>query len=248
VTGDAECHAAELLVEALAVGDVAREGLLVPDGDVRHRLRQRPWVDPLRAVAQQPPDLAGQEACELAVGERRQVADQLDAGRGETLLRPRPDAGEQADVEGRQERRLAAGGHDGDSSGLLPVAGHLGHDLAARDTERAREARRSANSGLHGLRHHPRTTEVGGHLSHVEVALVEASALDGRHHFADRRPDRPGVLLVRPVARRDEHRVRTAAKRLCATHRRADTVRAGDVVRGSHDAPAAGVSPHDERL
>ena len=61
VRRDPKRHPAELAVELLAVGDVAREGLLVADRDVGHGLLERPRVDPLRAVAEQPADLAREQ-------------------------------------------------------------------------------------------------------------------------------------------------------------------------------------------
>ena len=101
---------------------------------------------------------------------------------------------------------------------------------------------------LHGLGDDAGAAEVRRNLADVEVALVHAGPLDGGHDLADRGPHGARVLRVGAVARRDEDRVRAAPERLGAAHRRADTVRAGDVVRGRHDAPAAGVTPDDERL
>ena len=90
--GDAERHAAQLVVKPLAVRDVAREGLLVPDRDVGHGLVEAARVDAAGAVAEEAADLPGQEARQLLVGERGQLADGLDAGAGKALLCPRPDA------------------------------------------------------------------------------------------------------------------------------------------------------------
>jgi hypothetical protein len=56
--GDARRHPPQLVVEPLAVGDVALEGLLVAD---RHRLRlglEPAWVDTAGPVAQEQSDPA----------------------------------------------------------------------------------------------------------------------------------------------------------------------------------------------
>ena len=167
---------------------------------------------------------------------------------GQTLLRLRPDARQETNGERRQEGGLPPRGHDGDPARLSPVARHLGDHLAAGDAERAREAGRAPDRGLHGLRDDARAAKVRRDPTDVEVPLVHAGSLDGRHDLADRRPDGPRVLGVGAVPRRDEDGVRAAPQRLGAAHRRVDAVGAGDVVGGRDDAPAAGVSPDHERL
>src|SRR5262249_21652628 len=72
------------------------------------------------------------------------------------------------------------------------------------------------------LGHGPRLAEVGRHLPHVQVALVDAGLLDGRHDLAHRAPHGPRVLRVEPLPRLEEHRLRAAPQRLRARHRRVD--------------------------
>ena len=93
MSGDAESHAPKLVVQLLAVGDVARERLLVPDGDARDRLLERARVDALRAVAEQAADLPREEPRQLAVGKRRQLADRSTPRGGEPLLGAGPTPG-----------------------------------------------------------------------------------------------------------------------------------------------------------
>ena len=235
-------------MQLLAIGDVSREGLLVAEGDVGDGLHQRPRIDPICPVSEQTSNLPGKEGGQLCVGNRRQLADQPNAAPGKALLRLRPDARQETNGERRQEGGLPARGHDGDPARLSPVARHLGDHLAAGDAERAREAGRAPDRGLHGLRDDARAAKVRRDPTDVEVPLVHAGSLDGRHDFADRRPDGPRVLGVGAVPRRDEDGVRAATERLGAAHRRVDSVGAGDVVGGRDDAPAAGVSPDHERL
>ena len=147
-------------MEALAVGDVAREGLLVRDRDSLRRQLERPRVDAARAVAQLGADLAAQNHAQLLVGEGREPADRVDAGTDEPLLGARPDAGQQANRKRLEEMRLAAGPNDGEPARLAPVGRDLGDDLRVRDAERARQARARANDRLHGLGERARVVEV----------------------------------------------------------------------------------------
>ena len=71
--------------------------------------------------------------------------------RAQALLRARPDAGQQPDVERREERCLLPGTDDREPAGLPPVGGDLRDDFAGGDAERAREGARPANGGLDGL-------------------------------------------------------------------------------------------------
>ena len=66
------------------------------------------------------------------------------------------------------------------------------------------------------------SSNVGRDLAEVEVALVDPGLLDGRHDLADDRPDLARVLAVERHPRRHEDRVRAAAQRLGARHRRGD--------------------------
>ena len=159
-----------------------------------------------------------------------------------------PDAGELAHVERREKRRFPPRRHDEQPARLPQVARHLGDDLARRDTERAREARRAAHCRLHGLGHTPCLEEVRGDVGHVEVALVDAGALDRRHDMPHRVPDGARIVAVQRVSGRDEDRMRAAALRLGTAHRRVDAEAPRLVVRGCNDAAALRVASDDQRL
>ena len=178
-------------MELLAVGDVALEGLLGRDRDPLDLGLEPARVDPAGAVAEQRPDLPRQQAPQRR--RRRAAASApivVTPAPREALLRPGPDAREQADVEGREKRRLAAGPDDGQPARLAPVGGDLRDHLAGGDAERARQRGRAAHGRLHRLGHAAGGEEVGRDLAQVEVALVEAGPLDGRHDLPHRPPDR----------------------------------------------------------
>ena len=158
-----------------------------------------------------------------------------------------PTPGSLPHVERREERSLAPGRHDGQPGRLAPVARHLGYDLARRDAERGRQARRAADGGLHRLRDPARREKVGRHLADVEIALVQAGALDRRDDVADGIPHGARVLAVDRVSRGDEHRVRAPAHCFGAAHRRVDPELACEVVRRRDDASPTRVASYDER-
>ena len=193
------------------------------------------------------PIVPGQHDAELRVAERRELADRLHPGRGEPLLRLRPDAGQRAHRERSEEARLLARRHDGDPARLAAVGGDLADDLRRRDAERAGERRRGADRGLHRLRDRARAGERGDDGAEVEVALVDPDLLDPWHDLADRAPDRLRVLPVERVARPDEHDVGAAPERLGRAHRRADAEAPRDVVRRRDDAAALRIAADDER-
>ena len=238
---------AQLLLQPLDLGDVARKGLLGADRDRLGRELEAARVDPARPVAQQRAELAGQEAAQPGVVEGGELADRLDAGAPQPLLGPRPDAREAAHVERREERGLLPGRDDGDPARLAPVARDLRDDLAARDAERAREAGRAAHGRLHRLGHRTRLAEVVRHLPHVEVALVHPGPLDGRHDLSHGCPHGLRVLRVEALPRLHEHRLRAAPQCLGARHRRVDPERARDVVGGRDDSAPVRVAADDER-
>ena len=190
-------------------------------------------------------------------GSRRRSASSSSAARSpivaiprraQPLLRARPDAGQEPDVERGEERRLLPGRHDCQPARLAPVGRDLGDDLAGRDAERAGQRGRAANGGLDGLGELAGGEEVRRDLAEVEVALVDPGLLDRGDDLAHRRPDRLRVLAVQVVARPDEDRLRAAPERLGAAHRRVDPERPRDVVRGRDDPAAVRVAPDDERL
>jgi hypothetical protein len=164
------------------------------------------------------------------------------------LLRPGADAGQLPDVERRQECGFPPGGYYEQAAWLPQVARHLGHDLARRDPQRAREARGPAYGRLHGLGHTSSLEEVRGDVRHVEVALVDARPLDRRHDVSHRVPDGTRVVAVERVPGRDEYGMRAATPGLGTTHRRVDAEAPCLVVRRGHDAAALRVAAHDERL
>ena len=195
---------------SLAVGDVARERLLLTietascatsSGRGRSRARGR-------AGAARP---SRQEAAERLVVEVGEPADPIDAGDAQPLLGAGADAGKPPDGEGREELGLPPGRHDRDAAGLPAVARNLGDDLAARDAERAREARRAANGRLHRLGHEPRLTEVGRDLAEVQVALVEPEPLDRGATSRTAAQTARRVSRVEPAARLDEDGLRAAS-------------------------------------
>ncbi len=159
-----------------------------------------------------------------------------------------PMPGQLADVERGQKRSLASRRHDDQTARLAEIAGDLADDLARRDADGARQARRAADRCLHRFGERTGLPEVRCNLAQVEVTLVLPRALDGRNDLADGLPDRLRVLGVEAVARPDEDGMRAAAQRLGAAHRRVNPELAGLVVGGRHDAPAVRVAADDERL
>ena len=163
------------------------------------------------------------------------------------LLRLRPDTGEKADREGREERCLATGSDDGEAARLAPVRRDLCDHLRSCDAEGARQARPRAHHRAHGLGNRSRVVECRRDLLEIEVSLVDASLLDRRNDRAHRRPHLAGVIAVQRVPRPDERGVRTPPERFRARHRGVDPEPAGDVVGRCHDPAAAWVATHDQR-
>ena len=241
-------HPAKLGVQLLPVVDVALERLLRRDRDALDLGIEPPFVDPTGAIAEHRSHLSREQPPQRVVVEIGEPADGGQAGGPQTLLRPRADAGQQSNVEGRQEGSLAARADDREPAGLAPVGGDLRDHLAGGDAERAGERGRAPDRRLHRLGELAGGQKVAGDLSEVEVALVDPGLLDRRDDLAHRAPDRPRVVAVEAVARPDEDGVRTAAQCLGAAHRRVDAVLTGDVVRGRDHAAALGVAADHERL
>src|SRR6266498_345829 len=82
VTGVQTCALpiSELVLQALDLGNVARERLLRADRDGLGGEIERPRIDPASAVAEQRPELARQQPAEGLVRKRGEVADRLDPG------------------------------------------------------------------------------------------------------------------------------------------------------------------------
>src|SRR5215203_6243002 len=133
VLGERVGHRPQLRAELLDVGDVARERLLLADGNPL-RLRIEPArIDPARPIAEQLPDLPRQQRAEPLVGELGEAADRLDPGSAEAGLGARTHPRQAPHVEWREELRLLARPHDDEPAGLALVAGDLGDHLAGRD-------------------------------------------------------------------------------------------------------------------
>ena len=106
------------------------------------------------------PTLPGSRRRSVGVVERGERADRLDAGRASRASAFGPTPGSLRTSNGARNAASRPAGHDGQPAGLAAVARHLGHDLARRDAERARQARRAAHGRLHRLGHAPRLEEV----------------------------------------------------------------------------------------
>ena len=183
-------HAAKLGVQLSPVGEVALEGGLDADRDPLGGQLELAWIDPARAVAQDSADAAREEAPQIGVAERREGADRLDAGRGQPLLGFRPHSRQAANRERREKGGFRTCRDDGEAARLAAVRRDLRHHLRRGEPERAGEARRSLHSGLHRLSDLACLEEVGRNLADIEIALVQARALDGRDDAANRGPDR----------------------------------------------------------
>src|SRR5581483_4871097 len=245
--GDFDGHSPQLVVESFAVGDVPLERILDADRDPLGVELELAGVDAARAVAEHRPDAARNEAAEISVAERGEIAHRLDAGTPQALFGLRSDAREAPHCERREERSLPPWRYDDEPARLTRIARDFGDDLARRNTERAREARPRAHCGLHRLGHHSRRQEVACHLSDIEVALVDSRLLDGGNDAAHRVPHAAGMLTIERVPRPHEDGLRTAAERLGAAHRGVDPEPARDVVRGRDDAAPTRIAAYDER-
>ena len=239
---------AHLVVQPLAIDEVARESVLRGDRDRLELQLEVARVDPACPVAQHRPDRAGEQRAQLGVAELGEPADRVDARPAQPLLGARPDARQQSHRERREEARLGAGRHQRDPAGLAPVGRDLAHDLRGRDPERARQARLGANGGLDRRGDGARLREVARDRCEVEVALVDPRALDARDDLADRVPHDARVLPVERVPGAEEHRGRAAPQRLGRAHRRVDPEPPRRVVRGRHDSPAVRIAADHERL
>ena len=209
---------------------------------------ERSRVDAAGAVAQETPDLAGQEPPQVGVGQGRELADRLDACRAQPRLRARADPGERADVERREERRLASGRDDGEPAGLAAVARDLRDDLRGRDAERALR--------LVAPRTEVCTASATARASPNVAARPRRGRGSPRRGPCARPSARPRARPPRPrastrgraVARPDENRLRAPAQRLGAAHRRADPEPARVVVGRRDDAAAVRIAADDQRL
>ena len=240
--------AAQLVVQALGVADVLRERLLVRDRDPFRRDLEPARVEAARAIAQLPSDDAAQERPKLVVVERGEPADRVDARRRRASPRRaarRP--GSRRIGNGARNAASRPGRTTVSPPGLrrseatlattFDVATPSEHESRVRARTTARTVSATARA----------SSNDGRDLLEIEVALVDPGLLDRRHDLAHRRPHLARVVAVERVAGADERRLRAAAQRLRARHRRVDAEAAGDVVRGRDDAAAAWVAADDER-
>src|SRR5438067_5359798 len=101
-------HAAQLVVEELALDQVALERVLHADRDACGGMLEPPRVEAARAVAEQRADRTREQPAQVVVAERGEAADRADARGAQASLRFRADARELAHVERRKEAGLLA--------------------------------------------------------------------------------------------------------------------------------------------
>ena len=159
-----------------------------------------------------------------------------------------PTPGRRRTSNGARNDASRPGANDGQPARLAAVGRDLRDDLAGGDAERAGQRGRAADGRLHRFGELAGGEEVRRDLAEVEVALVEPGLLDGGDDLAHGAPDRLRVLAVEGVTGADEDRLRAAAQRLGAAHRRVDPEPPRDVVRGRDDAAALRVAADDQRL
>ena len=126
-------------MQALAVGDVARERLLVGDRDPLGRgLERRAGRSRARGRAACARPCRGR--AQVVVAERGEAADRLDPGRPQPLLGARADPRQHPQRQRREERRLASRPDDGQPAGLAAVGRDLRDDLRRRDARASTRA------------------------------------------------------------------------------------------------------------
>ena len=246
--GDELGQAPHLVVQSLAIGEVACERVLGGYGDRLELEVEIARVDPTRAIAEHRADRPGQERAQLGIPERCERPDRLDAGPAQSFFGARADARKETDGERSEEARLGSRRDDGDATGLAAIGRDLADHLRRADAERARQARLRAHRGLNRRRDCTCAREVGCDRAEIEVALVDSRALHARHDLADRVPHDARVLAIERVSRPQEDGGRAAPQRLGCAHRRVDAELPRGVVRGRDDAAAVRVSSDDERL
>ena len=232
-------------MQLLAVADVAGERLLVRD---RHRLgrlgRTGRGIDAAGPLAQlhAAPGRAGARASRSSPSSARR-ADRGMPGVGEPRLRLGADARQRPHGQRRQERRLAAGGHDRDPARLARVRADLGHHLARRHAERAREPQALAHGELDQRRpaRRDRPRAAPGSPRRCRPARPPARGSRPAPRPAATSPGRCG-------GRAQEHDLGAAAAGLGAAHGRADAVAAGLVAGRRHHPRPARIAADDERL
>ena len=184
-------------MEALAVGDVLRERLLVADRDRLRRGLERRGSIPRARSRMSGADLAREEPRERR---RRRARRARRSSRSAPRAGAPPRAGRPREGGARERREEDASRPAGTTvrpPGLrrslatfattLQLATPSEHErLVAARTAACTASRRRAPA------------EVRGDLPEVEVALVEAEPLDGRDDLAYGRPDRARVLAVAP--------------------------------------------------
>src|SRR4051812_294695 len=115
-------HPAQLVVETLAVDDVALERVLDTDRDSLAVQLERARIDPVRSVAQLFSDAPWKDAAEQLVAHRRELADGCHTGSTQPLLRFRADARQLPHLERGQEAGFLTRHDDHEPAGLAAVA------------------------------------------------------------------------------------------------------------------------------
>ena len=188
-------------------------------------------------------------------GRSRRSSASLSAASAPTVSTPAAAAAprraarppEPAHVERRQERRLAAGRTTVSPPGLRRSLAILATTFeVATPTRRSGSSRRAPRPARPRRGRAPRRSLARPRRGRGSPRRAPCARRSARPRGRRPRPRR--VLAVDAVPRTDEDRVRAAAKRLGAAHRRVDPVPARHVVRGRDDAAPVRVASDDERL
>ena len=225
-SGDPVGEAHELALERRAVGDVARERLLVPD---RLHLAHR-FDGALISVPRERVKVLSvcdaDRADERVLGHRREVADGPHTEALEPPTRRGPDPPEPLDRQWVQERELLTGRDDDQPIGLREIARDLGQELRRRDADRRVQPGLRLHSGADSHCDLGARAVQPVRAANVEERLVERERL---HQWRERAEDRHDVAargFVCVEARREEHRVRARPTGPRHRHRRVDPERA----------------------
>ena len=180
--------------------------------------RPRPARDPGRGRAGRFPALGHAAACPTEPGEERARARRLrarPARRSSSMPARRsrssargPTPGSSRTASGARKPSLVPGRYDRDPAGFRRSDAILQTTFEVATPERAGEARRRPHRDLDRRGDGPRPREVPRDRGEVEVALVDAGALDARNDLRDRVPHDARVLAVERVPRAEEDRAR----------------------------------------
>ena len=182
--------------------------------------------------------------------QRRQVADGLDVGAAQALLGLRPLPGSRRTASGARKAASRPGRDDDEAARLARVARHLGDDLATAATPREHVRLVPARTAVCTASATTRAREeVWGHLTDVEVTLVEARSARSWGRLRAPSPDAARVLAVERNAvagRRRPAGSGAAPRHALMAEWMPKPPR--DVVRSRDDAAPPGVAADHERL